>query len=54
MANRIGFGQSATLRPAPRAASLYVAPPSVHLGALWLAAAAPFSALLILLGTHLS
>lgn len=53
MAGRIGFGTSAVLRAGRREASRYTAPSGVHRGALWLAAAAPALAILVLLGARL-
>lgn len=52
MAGRIGFGPSVTPRAGVRETFRYVAPPSLHTGALWIAAAAPFAAILLLLGAH--
>lgn len=52
MADRIGFGRAATRPGGTRQVSPYVAPPSAHTGALWLATAAPLLGILLLLGAR--
>ena len=54
MAGRIGLGGQAPLRAGAPRDPRFVAPRSSHPGALWLAAAAPFAATLILLAARLA
>ncbi|MCJ2122996.1 hypothetical protein [Methylobacterium sp. J-077] len=45
----IGFGREETLRPGVSRPLRFTAPPAFHPGALWLAAAAPAMATLLLI-----
>jgi hypothetical protein len=49
MAIGIGFGREQPLRPGVARPMRFTAPPAVHAGALWLAAAAPVLATLLLI-----
>ncbi len=49
MAGRVGFGRPMPMRTGASLPSRFVAPPSLHKGALWLAAAAPLTATALLL-----
>ena len=49
MAGRIGFGRPAPLRAGAALPARFAAPRSLHTGALWLAAAAPLTATLMML-----
>ena len=49
MAGRVGFGRYVPLRTGASLPSRFVAPRSLHKGALWLAAAAPLTATAMLL-----
>ncbi|MCJ2109319.1 hypothetical protein MKK70_28930 [Methylobacterium sp. E-041] len=51
MAAKIGLGR-ATLRAGVHDASRYVAPPSFHPGAAWIAAAVPLLGLFLALGAR--
>lgn len=53
-AGRIGLGGQAPLRAGAPRDPRFVAPRSSHPGALWLAAAAPLAATLILLAARLA
>lgn len=53
-AGRIGIGGGAPLRPGAAGDARFVAPRSTHPGALWLAAAAPLAATLLLLAARLA
>ena len=48
---KVGFGR-ATLRAGVHEASRYVAPPSFHRGAAWIAAALPLLGILLAVGTR--
>lgn len=50
MAVQIGFGRGAILRPGVSQSLRFTAPPTLHSGALWLAATAPVLATLLLIG----
>ncbi len=52
MAGRIGFGSDAPLRAGATREPRFVGPRAVHPGALWLAAAAPLTATLLLLAAR--
>lgn len=49
MAVGIGFGNGAALRAGVSSPLRFTAPPAIHSGALWLAAAAPILATLLLI-----
>ncbi len=53
-AGRIGFGNEAPLHVGAARDPRFVAPRSTHPGALWLAAAAPLAATLLLLAARIS
>jgi hypothetical protein len=54
MSGRIGFGGEAPLRAGMPGEPRFAAPRAVHPGALWLAAAAPLAATLLLLAARLA